>query len=142
VKLLLPALLFLAMAAVGGWVLGSTGGDQDVLIAIGMYTGVGLLAGASRLVARPLPWALAGLLVLGYVGYFVVWSGIDMVRCPDCQDGDLTRFGYWWVFMLVWGMLTAWVVAGIALGAMIAGQLRARPLLDRGHSPPAPSRQG
>jgi hypothetical protein len=117
------------MAIVGGWALSYFNGGQDALLAMVMYTAVGVLGGATRLVARPLPWALAGLLVVAYVGYFVVWNGIEAAHCPDCAVGDLTRFDRWWIFMIWAGALTAWLLASIALGASVAETLRVRTLL-------------
>ncbi len=89
----------------------------------------GLLLGSLRIGAagyfyRPVPWLLAGLVVLAYLT-FVAWMAVGVAGCPHCEEHDgFDRLSWFTIVTLLYGFFAAAIVGVIGAGALIASWLR------------------
>ena len=110
-----------AMAAVFSRRVGQHATPFVVLVSLGIALATALV----RLFWRPTPWALAGLVALGYAGT-MAWLGIHTAQCPHCDAGDGDRIYYLQLDAWFFGFAAAWVLLCIGTGTIIASWLRAR----------------
>ena len=84
---------------------------------------IGMVIGLTRIIAGRIPLIMAGLAIIVSV-LLVAWIGAWAAACPHCGVGwEDTRESMFGVYLVLVGIALASLVAGIAVGALIASPI-------------------